>query len=718
MATFNTLQPQRLLSFSLSSFSSSSSFPLRNPFQLTSRVSSHHPHETISFKQKRRQQQQHQTGPGYSSVKSLVETPTRNSVKPDPDTRFNRRTRDYRDRTASSSSTLSDSSSGTQAVTERWQKKEKENLVNMTAEEQDKKNKKKRKKKDQDSPELKLRVALDMCSKRGDVMGALSLYDSALAKGVKLGQHHYTVLLYLCSSAAVGVVRPAKSGTGSRTLNALLSSATDEANDSAELNYASDSEVLVSAFNSAEKSGNPFANEDSSFVKDGSSSSRQEDHGIMVSEDVKKYALQRGFEIYDSMCLDKVQVNEAALTSVARMAMSMGDGDRAFEMVKQMKIMGINPRLRSYGPALSTYCSNGEIDKAFDVEKHMLDDGVYPEEPELEALLRVSVQAGKGDKVYYVLHKLRSSVRKVSPSTASLIVDWFKGSQASRLGKRKWDIRSIKEAMENSGGGWHGQGWLGKGKWEVSHTTIGDDGMCKCCGVHLATIDLDPIETENFAKSVASIAVMREKKLNFQKFQAWLDNHGPFEAVVDAANVGLFRQRKFKPSMVNAVVNGIRQKLPSRKFPLVILHHRRIKGEKMGEPINRALIDRWNNADALYATPTGSNDDWYWLYAAIKFKCLLVTNDEMRDHLFQLLGNDFFPKWKERHQVRFSFTDSGPQFHMPPPCSVVIQESEQGHWHVPIETEVNYESERRWLCITRSTSGMVCEDSSTATGNN
>lgn len=30
----------------------------------------------------------------------------------------------------------------------------------------------------------------------------------------------------------------------------------------------------------------------------------------------------------------------------------------------------------------------------------------------------------------------------------------------------------------------------------------------------------------------------------------------------------------------------------------------------MDEPINRAFIDRWNKADALYATPTGSNDDW------------------------------------------------------------------------------------------------------------
>lgn len=61
---------------------------------------------------------------------------------------------------------------------------------------------------------------------------------------------------------------------------------------------------------------------------------------------------------------------------------------------------------------------------------------------------------------------------------------------------------------------------------------------------------------------------------------------------------------------VNAVVNGIRQMLPSRKWPLIVLHNRRITGEKMDEPFNRALIDRWRNADALYATPTGSNDDW------------------------------------------------------------------------------------------------------------
>ncbi|KAA8534961.1 hypothetical protein F0562_029964 [Nyssa sinensis] len=611
-----------------------------------------------------------------------------------------------------------------------------------------------------DSPGTMLRVGLDMCSKRGDVMGAIELYDSARREGIQMGQYHFAVLLYLCSSAATGIVQPAKSGKGSRSLSTVDSSnevfgvvpkdlgefkemgegifgrsglnvqvsnngqlvETSGHYDTAELNSNISTMELAkddSDNNFTRKGHQVFdgmihlkkGDDDSTNIKDGSAD--QEDNGIQVSVDFKRYALQRGFEIYETMRLEEVPMNEATLTSVARMAMSMGNGDMAFDMVKQMKALGINPRLRSYGPALSVFCNSGDIEKAFTVEEHMIEHGVYPEEPELEALLRVSIEAGRSDKVYYLLHKLRTNVRKVSPSTADLIEKWFKSKIASRVGKRKWDQRLIREAIENGGGGWHGQGWLGRGKWTVSRTSVGADGLCKCCGEKLAMIDLDPTETENFAKSVASLAIQREKNSRFQKFQKWLDYYGPFEAVVDAANVGLFSQRKFKPSKVNAVVNGIRQMLPSKKWPLVVLHNRRITGEKMDEPVNKALIEKWKNGDALYATPTGSNDDWYWLYAAIKFKCLIVTNDEMRDHLFQILGNDFFSRWKERHQVHFSFSDTGPVFHMPPPCSVVIQESEKGHWHVPIVSGHDSEGERVWLCATRAGSQKARQASAT-----
>ncbi|XP_074273815.1 proteinaceous RNase P 1, chloroplastic/mitochondrial-like [Silene latifolia] len=533
-----------------------------------------------------------------------------------------------------------------------------------------------------DSVEFQLKIGLDMCSKMGDVMGAISLYDSAVKKGIKMGQHQYTVLLYLCSSAAMGVIRRAKSGSKSRSLDRSGSNDFDGPSDSEEEDEDTDD-----------------LDDEGLGVKD--QNEKLDMNEIKVSDDVKKYALERGFEVYEKMCFDEVQMNEAALTSVARMAMAMGNGDMAFDMVKQMKSMGISPKLRSYGPALSVFSSDGEVEKAFAVENHMLENGVHPEEPELEALLKVSIQSGKADRVYYVLHKLRTNVRSVSPSTAELIEKWFRSREASRVGKRKWDKTMLAQTMENVGGGWHGQGWLGSGKWTVSRTSIAGDGLCRCCGEKLALIDLDPEETERFAESVASIAIKRDRNSSFQMFQRWLDYYGPFEAVVDAANVGLLSQRKFKPSKVNAVVNGIRQLLPSKKWPLIILHNKRVTGSTVGEPMNKAVVEKWRNADALYATPTGSNDDWYWLYAAIKFKCLLVTNDEMRDHTFQLLGNDFFPKWKERHQVRFSFSEIGPVFHMPPPCSVVIQESDRGFWHIPIASEHQSEADRIWLCISR-----------------
>ncbi|KAG9140342.1 hypothetical protein Leryth_018506 [Lithospermum erythrorhizon] len=621
-----------------------------------------------------------------------------------------------------------------------------------------------------EAPGNMLRAGLDMCSKKGDVMGAIRLYDLARSEGVKMGQYHFGVLLYLCSSAATGVVQPARSGSRARSLNLVdgdkesLGDRMDNVQESGSIESTTvrnESSVLVMTGNKVHtrksdgelnmngslskvfeeakglelrvvKDHTEFsdgAGEDYSqsletlvqLMKSKRNSSNTKDvgnvqgnHGIEISEDVKRYALERGLEIYENMRLENVPMNEATLTSVARMAMSLGDGDTAFNMVNQMKELGINPRLRSYGPALSVFCGNGNVEKAFLVEEHMLEHGVYPEEPELAALLRVSIEAGRGDKVYYLLHKLRTSVRQVSPSTADAIETWFKSKAASKVGKKKWKQSIIMEAIANGGGGWHGQGWLGQGKWTVSRSYVGSDGFCKCCGEKLVTIDLDPVETENFANSVASIAEQREKNSSFQKFKKWLDYYGPFEAVVDGANVGIYSQRRFRPSKVNAVVNGIRQMLPSKKWPLIILHNRRITGDKMDEPMNKNLIDKWKTADAIYATPTGSNDDWYWLYAAIKCKCLLVTNDEMRDHLFQLLGNDFFPKWKERHQVRFSFSETGPVFHMPPPCSVVIQESEKGHWHIPVVSELESEEERSWLCITRAHTPVKTRESNTS----
>lgn len=46
---------------------------------------------------------------------------------------------------------------------------------------------------------------------------------------------------------------------------------------------------------------------------------------------------------------------------------------------------------------------------------------------------------------------------------------------------------------------------------------------------------------------------------------------------------------------------------------------------------------------------------------------------------------------------------------MPPPYSLVIQESESGSWHVPLDENSQNESSRIWLCITRPSSRNFLE---------
>ena len=49
-----------------------------------------------------------------------------------------------------------------------------------------------------------------------------------------------------------------------------------------------------------------------------------------------------------------------------------------------------------------------------------------------------------------------------------------------------------------------------------------------------------------------------------------------------------------------------------------VLHQSRVKpGVLAREPRGRALLERLKRQQAFYATPFGSNDDWYWLHAAV-----------------------------------------------------------------------------------------------------
>ncbi|WOL07620.1 proteinaceous RNase P 2 [Canna indica] len=418
--------------------------------------------------------------------------------------------------------------------------------------------------------------------------------------------------------------------------------------------------------------------------------------------------------IFDAMVAAGIMPNEATITSMARIVARRPDGsggDLAFDLVRTMgERYGATPRLRTYAPVLYAFCQWLEADKAYEVESHMASADVLPEEPEIAALLEMSAKVGRREKVYEYLHRLRSNVRCVAASTAEILENWFNSKHAAEVGSSNLDFGRVVNAILINGGGWHGLGWLGRGIWEVNRINVAADGHCTLCKQRLACVDIDQSETKKFAESVASLAMKREAASNIKRFQEWLEEHNGYDAIVDGANVALYQQNfadgGFSLSQLDIVVREI-FKRNNNKWPLIVLHNRRIQA-LMQNPDNRQLLDTWRSEGALYTTPGGSNDDWYWLYAAVKLGCLLVTNDEMRDHIFELLGRAFFPMWKERHQVRYTFVKGKLMLVMPPPYSIVIQESGSGSWHVPLDDNCNDENLRTWLCIRR------CDESNQA----
>ncbi|XP_073056252.1 proteinaceous RNase P 2-like isoform X1 [Primulina eburnea] len=417
--------------------------------------------------------------------------------------------------------------------------------------------------------------------------------------------------------------------------------------------------------------------------------------------ETRKPAIEFGFKLFHQNN-GNLKPNEATITAVSRLAAAKGDGDYAFELAKRVKDHGVAPKLRTFSPALICFCDGGMADKAYEVEEHVQAVGLQLEEPELVALLKVSMEASRLEKVYEYLHKLRVALRGVNQPAMELIENWFRENHATEMGSISLSENQLKEALLRNGGGWHGLGWLGEGVWIVQRSNIASDGKCSACDEQLVCVDIDRAETEKFEQSIASFAMEREAQSNFKEFQDWLEKHSDYETVIDGANIGLYQQNfaegGFSIEQLDAVVQEVHNS--SKKWPLVVLHKKRVRS-LLEDASKRELIEEWIDKGILYGTPYGSNDDWYWLYATVKLKCFLLTNDEMRDHIFALLGSNFFFRWKERHQVRYTFMKGNPKLLMPPLYSLVIQESVKGSWHVPSAEVAGDERCRTWLCVTR-----------------
>jgi hypothetical protein len=137
-----------------------------------------------------------------------------------------------------------------------------------------------------------------------------------------------------------------------------------------------------------------------------------------------------------------------------------------------------------------------------------------------------------------------------------------------------------------------------------------------------------------------------QREMTWEQFKAWLETRfegrssgGGFDIIVDGANVGYCKQnyqgapahvdyQQIDQLLVHLESNGHR--------PLLILHCRHISRSMVPNEECERLVARWQRQEMLYPAPRGFNDDWFWLYASVRYRCKVVTNDEMRDHHFKL----------------------------------------------------------------------------------
>jgi hypothetical protein len=129
--------------------------------------------------------------------------------------------------------------------------------------------------------------------------------------------------------------------------------------------------------------------------------------------------------------------------------------------------------------------------------------------------------------------------------------------------------------------------------------------------------------------------------------------------IIDGANV-LFSGGE---QLLHSIVGQLR----TQGSVAVVLHKR--------HQINFTLDPRVT----FIRTPYGVNDDYYSLALAIKESRYLVTNDQFRDHVYQI--SPLIKRWQKTAVIRFSLNGD---LKMPPPYSHCIQATDEGVF-VPTE---------------------------------
>ncbi|ETW03454.1 hypothetical protein, variant 1 [Aphanomyces invadans] len=370
------------------------------------------------------------------------------------------------------------------------------------------------------------------------------------------------------------------------------------------------------------------------------------------------------FEVYEHMKIHaaaampkskKHPVDESSYSALIKLCSKQHMTERALALITELEDNKVAPKLRTFAPLLVEFTSILDLKQAWWVYEKLVHHGIDATEAEYAALLGASSALNDLDMFYKVLGIFCDEILVPSPSTWQILKEFF------------------------------GKPGIHKDKWLCNVGEVNKAGICSVTGSTLQSVELSAEKQQALLTKVENLVCTSDERVaQWAAFKAWLDEHGPFDVIIDAANVGYFNQNfeggGFNYGQIQTVVQAYQSK---GLTPLIVLHKRRTKDNQVPAQ-HRAMVQQWKDEKTMFNCEYGNNDDWYWLYAAVKLggRTLVVSNDEMRDHHFQMIHNQDFHRWKERHLVHYEVRGHNVVLHEP---SVYSKRSQHlaSSWHFP-----------------------------------
>ncbi len=377
--------------------------------------------------------------------------------------------------------------------------------------------------------------------------------------------------------------------------------------------------------------------------------------------------IDKAFVIFNDMKTFCIPFAESAYTALIRCCALHNRHADALQLYYEMTSQNIAPRIRSLSSLLQILAEQGDTSHCEEIftalsERYEL----IATEKEYASMLQVHLYGKNEESFTTHFSAMMDDLLVISyPETMDILQQWFSTCSPP---------------------------------YTITHSLVSKEGILEVNQEKLLSVDLEDSTREGLLKQLELFAVNRDGKFKpnnktrdlvkessslsqsqpsqahrrdddkhsesrlyaWESYKQWLEARQQtrsssgadaadalgFDVIVDGANVGYYKQNYAnapKHVAYEQIDHMLQLLMDSHRRPLLILHSRHLSVDMVPSAQIQAMIGRWQQAGMLYTTPRGFNDDWFWMYAAIKYKCQVVTNDDMRDHHFQL----FSPRWSQ-----------------------------------------------------------------------